>query len=517
MKSPESQPKQNVDEIKGSYVDISIIEPEEFHTYLEADNPYKTLYSNTYANELPYPMYDAQLGYAQRDGDIGITSDLHFRPNVIDPDDTMCWQDILSSALDIVLIDDGYQVHTLPHELHARHIPLSPDYAAYIRFTTETHRCCVEMCLERIYELEHELGSELIDTSAEEEPDTYKLFKDFATIWAQSIDTVIGEYGRQKKKKPVTQITFKAPQFEQSPSKVASSVESSPESLMPEIERYASSEKSFRMLGGLERPKHKLQSIVDTFNDPIGTKMYGISARHFILYGPSGTGKTSLVEALGGEIKGATLKHVASSAIMAGFVGESGKNLTTIFEEAATHTEPYILFFDEVDAIAGKGNNDSVSHIEVKKLLNQFITNATKNHPNLIIAAATNLDAHQIEDSLTRSGRLAPIAVPLPDEHERCDIWAAVLAQSYVNFSHQTTLTVDNTGDTLHDDQQFIPYADDINPLALALLTEEMTGADFEQILNIARHKCYQHYKQTGESRRVNQADLVEIIEEFER
>lgn len=516
MSNAESQPKPNVDEIKGDYIDVSIIEPADFRSYLETETSFRSLYSSIYAKELPHPVYDAQIGYVQTDGDVGIEGDLHFRPSAIYLDDTKPWQDILNSTIKGILVDNGYDTYTLPHELYALHIPLSADYVAHLKLTSETHQCCVELSLERIYELEHELG-EKIATTLPETPDTYKLFKDFTTIWASTIDAVVNEYGHQKKKKPVAQITLTAPRQPQSVHTAEEVAEQQGmlESSFPEIERHASSRQSFRMLGGLEYPKQQLQNIVDTFNDPVGAKMYGISASHFMLYGPSGTGKTSLVEALTGEITGAALQHVASSDIMTGVVGQSGTNLAAIFDEAFSHTEPYILFFDEFDAIAGKDNNDSVSHVEVKKLLNQYIIAATKNHPNIIIAAATNLDHHQIEDSLIRSGRLKKIGVALPSANERSDIWAAVLTRSFMDFTRQTTIAVDSASGDIRDDQQFIPYAEDIDPTALSLQTDGMTGADFEQILLSARHTCYKHYKQTGESRQVGQADLIQAIQEF--
>jgi SpoVK/Ycf46/Vps4 family AAA+-type ATPase len=276
------------------------------------------------------------------------------------------------------------------------------------------------------------------------------------------------------------------------------------------------STEGFDMIGGLTQAKRELQNLAEILHDPITAKIYGVAPRPFLLHGPPGTGKTSLVTALANQI-GAELKIVSSTDIIEKWVGSSGKNVRKFFdkliEESANKT--VVVLFDEFEALAQKGGGQE--RLDVKKQLNLGIENIVKNHPNIILGAAANMDMDDLEPSLIRSGRFKPIGAPLPNEDERVDVWAAVLAKSYVSFAN-----IQRDGDRIMSQEEkpvlsFIPYEDDIDPKALAKITDGMTGADFDEILTRARLRQYVAYRQGGGVNKVSQADLITEVTSFGR
>lgn len=71
-----------------------------------------------------------------------------------------------------------------------------------------------------------------------------------------------------------------------------------------------------------------------------------------ILHGPSGCGKTTLAHALAAEL-GVAFIPVSTPSLVGGTSGESEKNIRDIFDEAL-RLAPCLVFFDELDSIAGK-------------------------------------------------------------------------------------------------------------------------------------------------------------------
>ena len=76
----------------------------------------------------------------------------------------------------------------------------------------------------------------------------------------------------------------------------------------------------------------------------------GLSPRlKLLLTGPPGNGKTALAGAIAHELE-RPLHHLSYETLIGSLLGQSGSNLRHVFEFA--HTEPCVLFLDEVEAIA---------------------------------------------------------------------------------------------------------------------------------------------------------------------
>jgi SpoVK/Ycf46/Vps4 family AAA+-type ATPase len=97
----------------------------------------------------------------------------------------------------------------------------------------------------------------------------------------------------------------------------------------------------------------------------------GISA---LFAGDSGTGKTMAAEVLANELD-LPLYRIDLSAVVSKYIGETEKNLRTLFD--AADAGGFILFFDEADALFGKrsevrDSHDRYANIEVNYLLQRI-------------------------------------------------------------------------------------------------------------------------------------------------
>lgn len=93
-----------------------------------------------------------------------------------------------------------------------------------------------------------------------------------------------------------------------------------------------------------------------------------------LFYGPPGTGK-SLAASLLGKLTGREVYRIDLSLVVSKFIGETEKNLATVFDVAKE--KKWILFFDEADALFGKRSqassaNDRFANQEVSFLLQRI-------------------------------------------------------------------------------------------------------------------------------------------------
>ncbi|WP_259517526.1 CDC48 family AAA ATPase [Halanaeroarchaeum sp. HSR-CO] len=181
-------------------------------------------------------------------------------------------------------------------------------------------------------------------------------------------------------------------------------------------------ETSFDDIGGLDAAKASLREAVewplthgDLFEAASTEPPTGV-----LLYGPPGTGKTMLARAIAHE-SGVNVIRVAGPEILDRYVGESERAVRSVFERAR-QAAPAIVFFDEIDAIAGArgGGSHEVSERVVSQLLTEM--DSAADDPNLVVLAATNRkDA--LDPALLRPGRLEEhVEVPEPDREGRLEI-----------------------------------------------------------------------------------------------
>jgi SpoVK/Ycf46/Vps4 family AAA+-type ATPase len=169
--------------------------------------------------------------------------------------------------------------------------------------------------------------------------------------------------------------------------------------------------------------KEKLrESIVYPLTNIDLAKKYGMmTGGGVLLYGPPGCGKTFIGKASAGECNAAFIS-VKMSDIVDMYAGNTEKNIHNAFETARSH-KPCILFFDEMDGIAGK--REGMDQSFEKRSINQFLIELDGieySNEGVLICGATNAP-WDVDAALRRSGRFSKaIYCPPPDKVTRLSI-----------------------------------------------------------------------------------------------
>lgn len=131
-----------------------------------------------------------------------------------------------------------------------------------------------------------------------------------------------------------------------------------------------------------------------------------------LFHGPSGTGKT-LTAMLLGKASGHEVFRIDLSMVVSKFIGETEKNLATLFDKASD--KGWILFFDEADALFGKRTEVRDAHDKYANQEVSYLLQRVETYPGLVILA-TNFRSN-LDDAFTRRFEtIVPFAVPKPPE-----------------------------------------------------------------------------------------------------
>jgi transitional endoplasmic reticulum ATPase len=175
-------------------------------------------------------------------------------------------------------------------------------------------------------------------------------------------------------------------------------------------------------IGGLEEVKRELQEAIEwplKYPD-LYTKLGHKAPKGILLYGPSGTGKTMLAKAVATESE-ANFISVRGPELISKWVGESEKGVREIFRRAR-QASPCVIFFDEIDSVAGSRGGEGSSGTE--RVVSQLLTEmdgVSEMHGVVVIAATNRQDL--IDAALIRPGRFDKIIfVPNPDKATRIRI-----------------------------------------------------------------------------------------------
>lgn len=147
--------------------------------------------------------------------------------------------------------------------------------------------------------------------------------------------------------------------------------------------------------------------------------------RGILLYGPPGCGKTTIANALAGELKVPFINFSAPS-VVSGMSGESEKKLREIFEDARS-VAPCLIFIDEIDAITPKRDGGAQREMERRivaqllTLMDELTLENTDGKPVIVMGATNRPDS--LDLALRRAGRFdREICLNVPDEEQRCAI-----------------------------------------------------------------------------------------------
>ncbi|CAM9462694.1 unnamed protein product [Ectocarpus sp. 6 AP-2014] len=189
-------------------------------------------------------------------------------------------------------------------------------------------------------------------------------------------------------------------------------------------------------IGGLAGVKRELQELVQyPVEHPEKFEKFGMSpSRGVLFYGPPGCGKTLMAKAVANECQ-ANFISVKGPELLTMWFGESEANVRDVFEKARA-AAPCVLFFDELDSIAGqRGGSSGDGGGAADRVMNQLLTemDGVGSKKNVFIIGATNRP-DIIDSALMRPGRLDQlIYIPMPDHDSRLSILRAVLRKTPIS------------------------------------------------------------------------------------
>jgi transitional endoplasmic reticulum ATPase len=180
---------------------------------------------------------------------------------------------------------------------------------------------------------------------------------------------------------------------------------------------------SWEDVGGLDEIKRELKEAVEwPMKYPDSFKRMGIRpSRGILLYGPPGTGKTLLAKAVAKESE-ANFIQVKGPSLLSMWVGKSEEGMRKIFERAR-QVAPCVIFFDEIDSLAGKRGVEMGTKV-TERVLNQMLAemDGLEDLKDILVIGATNRP-DMLDAALLRPGRFDKILlVGAPDAKGRINI-----------------------------------------------------------------------------------------------
>ena len=158
--------------------------------------------------------------------------------------------------------------------------------------------------------------------------------------------------------------------------------------------------------------------------------------RGVLLHGPPGCGKTSIANALAGELQ-VPFISISAPSVVSGMSGESEKKIRELFDEAKA-LAPCLMFFDEIDAITPKRDGGAQREME-RRIVAQLLTSMdelsmekTGGKPVIVIGATNRPDS--LDAALRRAGRFdREICLNVPNEVSRLHILKKMSQHMRVN------------------------------------------------------------------------------------
>jgi transitional endoplasmic reticulum ATPase len=237
-------------------------------------------------------------------------------------------------------------------------------------------------------------------------------------------------------------------------------------------------------VGGLDNIRRELVEAVewpmkhsDSF-DRMGIR----PSKGILLYGPPGTGKTLIAKAVAKE-SGANFIQVKGPSLLSMWVGKSEEGVRKIFERAR-QVAPCVVFFDEIDSLAGKRGLEAGTKV-TERVLNQLLAemDGLEDLKDILIVGATNRP-DMIDPALLRPGRFDKILlVTAPEEKGRLNI--------------------------LQIHTKDMPLAKDVDINDLAKKTAGYTGADLEAL---AREAAMLSLRESMDSKFVKKKHFEEAL-----
>lgn len=227
---------------------------------------------------------------------------------------------------------------------------------------------------------------------------------------------------------------------------------------------------TYEDIGGLGEELRLVREMVELpLSDPDRFRRLGVEPpRGVLLYGPPGTGKTLIARAVANEAD-AHFISVSGPEIVRKYKGESEQRLREVFEEARNQA-PTVVFFDELDAIAGARDADADMENRIVAQLLSLMDGLESRGEVVVVGATNRIDA--VDPALRRPGRFdREIEVGVPDRDGR-----------------RAILDIHTRG---------MPLSDDVDLDALADRTHGYVGADIQALATEAGMQALRREEET--------------------
>jgi cell division protease FtsH len=227
-------------------------------------------------------------------------------------------------------------------------------------------------------------------------------------------------------------------------------------------------------VAGAKKAKEALADVIEFLKNPEKFKLMGAHIpKGILLAGEPGNGKTLLARAVAGEAN-CSFISISGSDFIEIFVGVGASRIRDLFHQARK-SAPCILFIDEIDAIGrSRGSGFGGGHDEREQTLNQLLTEMDgfdQYEKTIVVLAATNIP-EVLDKALLRPGRFDRVLyVPYPDFDSRLEL--------------------------LQIHTKKVPLDVDLNLSDIAEFTQGLSGADLENLVNLAALRASQFGEST--------------------
>lgn len=254
-----------------------------------------------------------------------------------------------------------------------------------------------------------------------------------------------------------------------------------------DLRRYKQSATNFDDVVGLKEIKKQINKrIILPFQKPsLYQRFRKKVGGGVLLYGPPGCGKTLLARATAGECN-ANFFNIEISDVLDMYIGESEQKLKAIFEKARAES-PSVLFFDELEALAGK--REHMRNSAQSNCISQFLTELdgfSQYNSGVLVLGSTNVP-WSVDSAFLRPGRFDRMFfVPPPDKEAR---------QSIIEHHMKER-----------------PKEANIDYENLALKTPGYSGADLANLVEMAVDEAIEQSLEQGEDIKISMNHFVEAV-----